>query len=302
MALALSDDGTHPVSRLTYAVRSVGGSRRGRRLLTVHILGAFGVVSAIVQFVDQLAPGVLPAAGATISASVALCVIWGIWNAVPKLQMSHDFSNPHLRISVVVGDLFQQDADLVVGFSDFFDAATGEAGVISATTVQGQLLERVYGGDGLRLDRDLENALTGTPPIAMETRDYKQRGKLARFEMGTVAVIAPGRRRIYATAYSRMDGNGVARSSVQDLWLSLDRLWSAIDRHGERHRVAMPVIGSGLARVDALGRGSLLRMILLSFVARSRQSVPCTELVIVIHPNDLPEVDLLEVKAFLKAL
>ncbi|GAA1022440.1 hypothetical protein Aple_075610 [Acrocarpospora pleiomorpha] len=202
---------------------------------------------------------------------------------------------------MVVGDLFEQDADIVVGFTDTFDTSISDGGVISSSTVQGQLVLRHYDGDHRRLDKDLSGALSRTIPIARETRQTKQRGKLLRYPLGTVAVIGRPHRHVFAVAYSHMGRDNVAQSSLKDLWLSLERLWNAVHQHGQRRRLAMPIIGSGLARIDVLNREGLLRMILLSFIAQSRQAVVCNELLIVIHPNDLGEVDLLEMAAFLKS-
>ncbi|MFU0243528.1 macro domain-containing protein, partial [Streptomyces scabiei] len=54
---------------------------------------------------------------------------------------------------VVRGDLFdQEDANLVVGFTDTFDTATEQDLVISRESVQGQLVERLFGGERKQLD------------------------------------------------------------------------------------------------------------------------------------------------------
>ena len=70
---------------------------------------------------------------------------------------------PGLGVTLVVrsGDLFEEaDANLVVGFADTFDTATENDMVISRASVQGQLLDRVYGGDRAQLDRALNQAIS----------------------------------------------------------------------------------------------------------------------------------------------
>lgn len=106
----------------------------------------------------------------------------------------------------------------------------------------------------------------------------------------------------FCIAYGHMQNNLVVRSSVDDLWRSLDDLWESIDVSGRREPVAMPVVGSEMARINHLDREVLLRMILLSFVAHSRQSPVTKELTITIHPKDAHLVDMLEVEAFLRVL
>jgi hypothetical protein len=61
-------------------------------------------------------------------------------------------------------------------------------------------------------------------------------------------------------------------------------------------------MGSGLARIDTLDRGNLLRLILLSFVAFSRLRLICHELRIVISPGDARRVDLAALRDFIQTL
>ncbi|HVK22153.1 MAG TPA: macro domain-containing protein, partial [Actinokineospora sp.] len=100
-------------------------------------------------------------------------------------------------------------------------------------------------------------------------------------------------------AYARMGDDLLARSTVDDIWTSLSTLWDTVYLRAHREPVSIAVIGSELAKVDTLDRGSLIRLIALSFVARSRRSVVSRELTIVIHPNDAGKVDMLELAAFL---
>ncbi|HXM58719.1 MAG TPA: macro domain-containing protein [Candidatus Dormibacteraeota bacterium] len=218
------------------------------------------------------------------------------------MRIQHEYKRPQMAVTIEVGSLFEQDAHVVVGFSDTFDTSTANDRVISSGSVQGQLLEKRYAGNQARLDRELAAALGHVTPPESETRQGKRHGKLHRYPIGTVAVIGQPGRLVFAVAYSRMGNDLVARSSVHDLWLSLDRLWEAIYQHGQRGPVAMPVLGSGLARIDFLDRGSLVKMILLSFVARSRQSLVARELRIVVWPPDLEKIDMLELAAFVRTL
>jgi hypothetical protein len=180
----------------------------------------------------------------------------------------------------------------VVGFTDTFDTSVSEDRVIARSALQGQLLYRRFAGDRRRLDAELEAALALTPIAKTEERSVKRWGKLRRYPIGTVAVVGPPGRRLYLVAYSRMGNDLVPRSSVNELWLSLSRLWDAVYEHGQRRPVAMPVVGSGLARVDQLGPQALAELILLSFVARSRETPISHELRILIHPSDAAKFDL----------
>jgi hypothetical protein len=288
--------------KLSYAMRAAFGSGRGRTVFMANALGAGGIMCGGLQLLGQLFPKLLRPPLLVLVLASAVCLVWATLRTYPKPRVRREFSNPRFAVAVEVGNLFEQDAHLVVGFSDTFDTATHGDLVISGGSVQGQLLKRCYRGDRRRLDRELTAALQDITPERAESRDVKAKGKLMRYPVGTTAVLRAGRRRIFAVAYSRMGDELVARSTLNDLWGSLDNLWETIDQHARREPVAMPLVGSGLARIDVLDRESLLKLVLLSFVAQSRQRVVCHELRVIIHPDDLHRINLLEVSSFLSGL
>lgn len=211
-------------------------------------------------------------------------------------------SGMDVALKIVSGNLFDQDTHLAVGFSDTFDTSIADDRIIHSSSVQGQLLSQIYGGDQHRLDEQLAAALAGIPPLHVESRRDKPYGKLARYPLGTVAVLGEPRRLIFAVAYGRMGNDLVTRAPVESLWHSYSDLWEAVYRHGQRGALSVPLMGSGLARIDTLDRGNLLRLLLLSFVAYSRLRIICHELRIVIFPNDIQRVDLTNLRDFLRTL
>ena len=219
-----------------------------------------------------------------------------------SLPVYHQLTSPDVEINIVAGNLFDQDTHLAVGFSDTFDTSIEDDRIIHSASVQGQLLRQVYQGDEDRLDEQLAVALTGISPIFVESRRDKPYGKLARYPLGTVAVLGEPRRLIFAVAYGRMGNDLVARAPVEDLWHCYTSLWEAVYRRGQRGALSVPLMGSGLARIDTLDRGNLLRLILLSFVAYSRLRIICRELRIVIAPDDIRRVDLAGLSNFLQTL
>ncbi|MET8488082.1 macro domain-containing protein [Streptomyces tendae] len=278
------------------------GGARTRRLFVGSVMAAFGGVSAVLQFVGQLWPAAIPGPAPVAAASVLLCLAWAVVRSRPTVVVHQEFARPRMSVTVGPGDLFDESAHLVVGFSDTFDTDVRDGVVISGTSVQGQLLERRYDGDLRRLDAELDAALGAVSPVARETRADKPYGKLDRYPVGTVAVLGSRPRLVFGVAHSRLGNDCVARSSTEELWLSLGRVWDAVYRHGQLDRVAVPLIGSGLSRLHGLDEESLLRLILLSFITHSRERVICRELRVVLRPAELERVDLTEVAAFLGVL
>ncbi|MFL6115481.1 MAG: macro domain-containing protein, partial [Catenulispora sp.] len=158
----------------------------------------------------------------------------------------HELPRLHTAVTIVRGDLFDQDdANLVVGFSDTFDVTTDDDFVISRSSTQGQLAERLFGGSAESLNRELKRGLGAIAPVAVESPRDKPRGKRVRYPIGTVVPIPLDGRRVFATAYSRLGNDLVARSTPADLRHSLDRLWEAVARYGMVKPVAVPLVGSG---------------------------------------------------------
>ncbi|MEV5877261.1 macro domain-containing protein [Streptomyces sp. NPDC052101] len=266
------------------------------------VLAAFGAVSAFVQFVGQLYPRAVSRPGMVLAASAALCLAWGLARARPQSAVRQEFRRPAMTVVVEEGDLFDQPGHLVVGFTDTFDTRVDDGVVINDGSVQGQLLARRYDGDAPRLDAELAAALHGVAPLARESARDKPRGKRDRYPIGTVATLGSRPRLVFAVAYSRMGNDCVASSSVHDLWFGLDRLWDAVHRHAQLERVTMPLTGAGLARLHDLDEDSLLRLILLSFVAHSWERTVCRELRVLVRPGELGRIDLQETGAFLATL
>ncbi|MCX3059787.1 macro domain-containing protein [Streptomyces beihaiensis] len=276
------------------------GVRRARQVFVRDTMVAFGGLSAVLQVVGPFVPH--SGSGAVVGLSVGTCLAWGLLRARPITRVRQVFRRPAMTVVVETGDVFDRPAHLVVGFCDTFDTLSAGGRVINDDSVQAQLLDRRYGGDTRRLDAELDAALASVRPVAREARSDKPLGKLDRYPVGTVAVLGARPRLVFGVAYSRIGDDYVASSGVDDLWRGLGGLWRALRAHAQLDRVDMPLVGSGLARIGYLDRDSLLRLILVSFVASSREAAVCRELRLVVRPGELDGVDMRELAAFLDAL
>ncbi|WP_319594894.1 macro domain-containing protein [Streptomyces sp. ID05-04B] len=259
-------------------------------------------MAGILQLILAVRPTTDLQGGRMIVWLVALSCLWAVMRSVPRESVGRDFKQPGFSVVVKVGDLFAEQSGLIIGFTDVFDTSTEDGDIISPRSVQGQFLEKVFHGDTAALDEALRGALSGSPVLESESEASKPRGKRDRYPLGTVAVIAGGEFKYYGVAYSRMSNDLVAQSSVDYLWRSLDNAWSTLSSNGHLEPVAIPVLGSDLAKVGSLGRESLIKMIVLSFVARSRVSLVSRKLTVVVQRSDFDEVDFNEVQAFISSL
>lgn len=286
-----------------FSLRLVTATKRGLSSVATKAFGVFGGIAAIAGFWAVVTVPTKPPshAVAILAVTAGGSLVVGFVLSFPRSAVGQSYARPEMQVTVRRGDLFDQQGQLVVGFTDTFDTNTTNDQIINSGSVQGQLLQRMYGGDVGLLDGLLADALKSVTYERISKRD-KIRGKLHRYPIGTTAAVVHGGRRVYCVAYSRMGNDLVAQSSIDDLWQSLGVLWDEVYRHGQRGTVVVPIIGSELARIHCVDRESLIRMILLSFVARSREQLLCKELVVVVHPSDATKVNMLEVAAFMRTL
>lgn len=269
-------------------------SGRTARSWIVSFLTVLGVLEGAIGLLAAFFPDNIKSGRWLYLLFVAvIAIVIATARAWPRNRYSRSFSVPNTRISLVVGDLFDQQGHLVIGMSDTFDTETPR--VISAKSVQGQFAQREYGGDRTRLDADLDSALRPLPISTAESRGSKPLGKLQRYPIGTVAVLGTVQRHYFCVAYTHMSNKLVAQATVEGIWASLACVWREIRDHGQLDMTSIPIVGSGLARLSAqLSNADLVRLIVLSFLAASRERTVSRHLQIVIHPSDAEHLDLRE--------
>lgn len=216
--------------------------------------------------------------------------------------LQHRLANPDVTVNIVVGNLLDQETHLAITFSDTFDSSIKDNRIIHSSSIQGQLLQQLYAGDQAQLDKELDVALARFSPVRTESRRDKPYGKKTRYPLGTVAVLGRPTRLIFAVAYGFMGNDLVVHAPVDGIWHCYAQLWESVYQYGQRGPLSIPLMGSGLARVDTLDRENLIRLILLSFVSYSRLRLICHELRIVIFPADVNRIDPVSLSGFLKTL
>ncbi|GCE27571.1 hypothetical protein KDA_30550 [Dictyobacter alpinus] len=257
---------------------------------------AFGVIALILGVLDILFPNTFMYRYTGIAIISIISLLWAVFNTLPKREVSHQLVVPDMKITIRVGDLFQQDANIVIGFSDTFDTEKGD--IIKPVSLQGQFLTAIYQDNTNQLDQDIDRALQG---IASKQDNHKTRGKNKRYPIGTVATLAVGTKKYFCSAYARMENNLKAESNIKSLTVSLEKLWEEIRVKGQHDKVAMAVIGSDLARIGNASHSDLVRLIILSFVLASREKMVSPELVVVVHPANVGKLNMIEIEEFLRS-
>ncbi|MEX0946897.1 MAG: macro domain-containing protein [Acidimicrobiia bacterium] len=224
-----------------------------------------------------------------------LAVGWALFFLRQK-DPEQRFPSENITIRLIEGDLFAQNASALVGMTTTFDT---EPGIIANSSVQGNLLQMIYGGSQARLDAALASALTGTGTVGTITK----RGKQDVYPIGTVAVLpGQGTTHYYCVAYTFMDEHNRAKGTIRSILDSLDSVWDAADRHGNGDPICVPLLGQGQSRIPELTAEVAVRLIAFSFLLRTRRGRFSKELRIVVHPNEIGKIGRTEFQAFLRSL
>lgn len=270
------------------------------KALGASLLQAFGVLWLVIEVSAFFSTQFSTAVKSFWWLFVAVGVAVGVYRAWPRLSVSARVQGTDCTITLQVRDMFSiKNVAFVIGSNTTFDTALDD-GTIAETSVQGKATKRFYPGALDRLDADIANSLTGIPSQALD-RESKPYGKQAAYPIGTVACVSAGQARLYLVAIASLNEHRVARSSRKNVSDALPLLWESIRTRGGLDSLAVPVLGSGLSRVDAT-REELVREIIRSFIPAIRAGNFCKSMVVVVSPADFAagHVNLQQLGAFLQ--
>lgn len=260
-------------------------------------LVAVGVLATFFELYDVFAPNALGKSKAPWGWVIAaLSLAFGLYRAWPR-PVEQRYTRPHTEIRIRPGDLFEQDANLVIGMTTTFDTAIPN--IVAENSVQGQLLTRAYDHDLVELDKDIADALVGVPVEQV----IEKEGKTDAYPMGTVAVLKHGRKLHYLLAYTAMSEQNEARTTVANVWHCLDRLWESVRATSNGDAIAIPVIGGGQSKLsNVLPAHDAVRLMAMSYMFASRHERVCERLDIIVLPQDEVDLDMPELQAFLASM
>jgi hypothetical protein len=231
---------------------------------------------------------------------VVTSVVYAALGAWPR-PVSQSYKTPNTQISVIEGDLFDEVGNIVIGMADTFDIAVPH--IISEKSVQGQFLKRVYGDDQDALEVDLTEALGKYSPSRKFAPGTRALGKQVAYEIGTVASIRNVRKFYFCLAYTVMNERHEAKATVEGIWKSLNCLWDEVRSVSNGDPVSIGVIGGGQARISQeFPAQDSIRVIALSYMFASRKQKVTDQLNIIVRSEDVKNIDMLELQAFLISL
>ena len=260
-----------------------------------NFLAALGVLALPVTGIAGFAPEMLPKHLNILWLMIGVSGIYSVRRSWLK-PVQQEFAGGY-TVQLVVGDLFDQNGNCLVGMTDTFDVETPN--IISKESVQGQLLDKVWGGRTQELQKLISALLSDAQSIESVTK----LGNDLRYPLGTTLALRDSFGKIYfCTAYASMNEKNVAKATVESLTTSLYAVWEKTDQEGNHAPIFVPLVGQGLSRIPGLGPEAALRLIALTFVLRSNRGKVSSALKIVVSPSQIKRIDRREFSAFLRAL
>lgn len=227
-------------------------------------------------------------------------IIWAIIECKPKSLVKCKLMGRDIWIEIRISNIFEVKGAFIISTNSTFDTSISK-GLISPNSLQGQFTEKYYGNEK-HLDNDIEESLAGQGPIKL-LKDGRK-GKTKRYEIGTVAKVRPGENQlVYLLAIARMNQDGKAESSFEEVIDGLGQLWNYIADRGELEALVIPIVGTGLGRLTQT-REEMIREIIGSFIAACSENRFSEKLTIVISPKDYREhsINLYELGNYLRHL
>ncbi|BAY41795.1 hypothetical protein NIES2111_61910 (plasmid) [Nostoc sp. NIES-2111] len=272
-------------------------SKVGFQRIWESFIGNFGLLWLLMEPFALFLPEKLSFGWTGYFILIGISLTLAIYQRSPRQSYCSKLSSPDSEIEIKIGDIFSEKGHIVIGANDVFDTELGE--IIKPESVQGQFLTKVYKSNLSLLDTEIESALQPYSQKRKEERN-KTRGKTWRYPVGTTITLGTYDKRYFLTAYGYMNNDLTVQSNSKDIGDSLNNLWQEVRLKGHGINVAIPIIGSDLARTG-LPRIALAKLIITSFIVASKEKFITRKLTVMIYPKDLDSVDLYELEDFLRS-
>lgn len=270
-----------------------GLKRRWKRAGTafLSVLGSVWLVTEVLTRVSHDTNQWLDNHGTSyLVFAIASATIGFLIAAYEARALAFTIPNTDTTLTLKFSSIFDEAADWIIGVNEFFDSTLGN--IVSANSLHGQIIARLYNGNEANFRRDVDAALAGQQSEPVQRAE----GQTARFPLGTTAVIARGPHKIFLVAISKTDlATHRSSSTVPILWDALSDAFKEVDSRGNGDPLAMPLIGNGRASLN-IPPQHLLRIITLKLTELGKQYDLPRRITINLSDDCFEHLDLVEIK------
>lgn len=218
----------------------------------VAMLAALSSVATLITFatgiqgpITTLWPSVAIGGGI-----ILLCTLYATIQTWHKKKIELNITS-NLKLTIRQADLLSQKGIIVIGFNEYFDTHVGD-GIVSPKSLHGIFINKYYKDHIADLDKDIKTSLEqqGINPIEKNCPRRNSAGKTDKYELGTCALVYDGGKKYVLVALTHFDDNDKANLSREEFNIVLSKLMKFLSEKAEANEVHMPILGTGLARLN----------------------------------------------------
>ncbi|MGV6987331.1 macro domain-containing protein [Providencia hangzhouensis] len=215
--------------------------------------------------------------------------MWYGANHLTDINLSIDGS----KVSVLVGDLFEQSGSKVIAFNEYFDTQVDDI-IITKNSLNGIYINKYFGRSVAELDQIIDNNhfLDGE----LIEKNVKRLGKSKKYKLGTICKLDD----YLLVAFSKFDSKNRAVLTMPEYLEFLINFWDSINRVYARKSVSVPIFGSGITRIKEhknISDEELLKIMLWTFRISEMRFKHPAKLNIVIHHDKIDSINLQSIKS-----
>ncbi|MEY0665072.1 macro domain-containing protein [Providencia rettgeri] len=215
--------------------------------------------------------------------------MWYGANHLTEINLSIDGS----KVSVLVGDLFEQSGSKVIAFNEYFDTQVDDI-IITKNSLNGIYINKYFGRSVAELDQIIDNNhfLDGE----LIEKNVKRLGKSKKYKLGTICKLDD----YLLVAFSKFDSKNRAVLTMPEYLEFLINFWDSINRVYARKSVSVPIFGSGITRIKEhknISDEELLKIMLWTFRISEMRFKHPAKLNIVIHHDKIDSINLQSIKS-----
>jgi Domain of unknown function (DUF6430) len=214
------------------------------------------------------------------------------WNKANKLK-SIEIDIEGTTVCIKAGDIFEEDGLKAIAFNEYFDTLVDNK-VINEVSLNGIFLKEKLDIEISELDQEINNYSFEDNEILEKNTD-RLAGKKQKFKIGTIFV----HNNYILTAFSKFDSSNRANLTMPEYLGFLITFWDKVNIVYGQRSVSVPIFGSGITRIKEHRRISdedLLKIMIWTFRISEMRFKHPAKLTIVIHPEKMDKINLLDIQ------
>lgn len=214
------------------------------------------------------------------------------WNKANKLN-SIEIDIEGTTVCIKAGDIFEQDGLKAIAFNEYFDTLVDNK-IINEVSLNGIFLKEKLDIEISELDQEINNYSFEDNEILEKNTD-RLFGKKQKFKIGTIFV----HNNYILTAFSKFDSSNRANLTMPEYLGFLITFWDKVNIVYGQRSVSVPIFGSGITRIKEHRRISdedLLKIMIWTFRISEMRFKHPAKLTIVIHPEKMDKINLLDIQ------